>query len=135
MPAPIELLRQVPLFQRLDDKELKTLADTFTDRPFQAGQELTTEGKGGVGFFVIESGSAKVTVDGEERRTVGAGDYFGEIALIDGGLRTATITADSEGKMYGLTSWQFRPLLDEHASIAWPLLEAMALRIRELESK
>ncbi|HVC86233.1 MAG TPA: cyclic nucleotide-binding domain-containing protein [Gaiellaceae bacterium] len=135
MPAPIELLRQVPLFQRLNDKELKTLADTFTDRAFQAGQELTTEGQGGVGFFVIESGSAKVTVDGEDRRTIGAGDYFGEIALIDGGLRTATITAETDGRMYGLTAWQFRPLLDEHASIAWPLLEALAIRVRELESK
>ena len=135
MAAPIELLKQVPLFQRLNDKQLKTLATEFTDRSFQAGQELTAEGQGAAGFFVIESGEAKVTVDGADRRTLGPGDYFGEIALIDGGLRTATITAVSDGKAHGLTPWLFRPLLEAHATIAWPLLEAMAARVRELEQR
>lgn len=135
MSAPIELLKQVPLFERLNDKQLKALASEFSDRSFQAGQELTAEGQGAAGFFVIESGRAKVTVDGAERRTLGPGDYFGEIALIDGGLRTATITAESDGKAHGLTPWHFRPLLEANASIAWPLLEAMAARVRELEQK
>jgi CRP/FNR family cyclic AMP-dependent transcriptional regulator len=135
MAAPIELLKQVPLFERLNDKQLKTLATEFSDRSFQTGQELTAEGQGAAGFFVIESGEAKVTVDGADRRTLGPGDYFGEIALIDGGLRTATITAVSDGKAHGLTPWLFRPLLEANASIAWPLLEAMAARVRELEQK
>jgi CRP-like cAMP-binding protein len=135
MPAPMELLKQVPLFERLNDKQLKTLATEFSERSFQAGQELTAEGQGAAGFFVIESGEAKVTVDGEDRRTLGPGDYFGEIALIDGGLRTATITAVSDGKAHGLTPWLFRPLLEANATIAWPLLEAMAARVRELEQK
>ena len=60
MSAPIELLKQVPIFQRLSDKELKTLAANFTERTFEAGQELTSEGQGAAGFFVIESGEAKV---------------------------------------------------------------------------
>ena len=135
MSAPIELLKHVPLFQRLSEKDLKTLANNFTDRSFKAGQELTAEGQGGVGFFVLESGEAKVTVGGDERRTLGPGDYFGEIALIDGGLRTASVTATADGKAYGLTPWQFRPLVEEHAEIAWPLLEAMAARTRELEGR
>ena len=135
MSAPIELLKNVPLFQRLSDKDLKTLANNFSDRTFKAGQELTAEGQGGAGFFVLESGEAKVTVGGEERRTLGPGDHFGEIALIDGGLRTASITATADGKAYGLTPWQFRPLVEEHAEIAWPLLEAMAARTRELEGR
>jgi CRP/FNR family cyclic AMP-dependent transcriptional regulator len=135
MPAPIELLKQVPLFERLNDKQLKTLATEFSDRSFEAGQELTAEGQGAAGFFVIESGEAKVTVDGEDRRTLGPGDYFGEIALIDGGLRTATITAVSAGRAHGLTPWLFRPLLEANAAIAWPLLEAMAARVRELEQR
>jgi CRP-like cAMP-binding protein len=134
MSAPIELIKNVPLFHGLNDKQLKALSNNFTERSFRAGQELTAEGTGGAGFFVIESGAARVTVDGEDRRTLGPGDYFGEIALIDGGLRTATITATSDGKSYGLTSWQFRPLVEENASIAWPLLEAMAKRTRELDS-
>jgi|SRR6476661_3345321 len=134
MSAPVELIKNVPLFHGLNDKQLKALSNNFTERSFRAGQELTAEGTGGAGFFVIESGAARVTVDGEDRRTLGPGDYFGEIALIDGGLRTATITATSDGKSYGLTSWQFRPLVEENASIAWPLLEAMAKRTRELDS-
>lgn len=109
------------------------LAASFSDRNFREGQELTTEGQGAAGFFVIESGEAVVTVDGEERRRLGSGDYFGEIALIDGGVRTATITAASDGRAYGLTSWVFRPLLEKHGTIAWPLLEALAKRVRELE--
>jgi CRP-like cAMP-binding protein len=135
MPAPIELLKRVPLFHGLDEKHLRSLAQSFTERSFTSGQELVTEGKGGVGFFVIESGEARVSVEGADRRTLGPGDYFGEIALIDGGLRTATVTATADGKMHGMTPWQFRPLVEENASIAWPLLEAMARRTRELEQR
>jgi CRP/FNR family cyclic AMP-dependent transcriptional regulator len=135
MAAPIELLKRVPLFQGVDDKHLRSIAQSFTERSFTAGTELVGEGKGGVGFFVIESGEARVSVEGEERRTLGPGDYFGEIALIDGGVRTATVTATSDGKMHGMTPWQFRPLVEENASIAWPLLEAMARRTRELEQR
>jgi CRP-like cAMP-binding protein len=133
MPAPVELIKRVPLFEKLSEKELKRLALNFTERNFREGQELTAEGQGAAGFFVIESGEANVTVDGEARRTLGPGDYFGEIALIDSGRRTATITATSGGRSWGLTPWQFRPLVEENATIAWPLLEAMAARVRELE--
>jgi CRP-like cAMP-binding protein len=135
MAAPLELLKRVPLFTDLTDKQLSTLAASFSDRSFRTGQELTHEGQGAAGFFVIESGDATVTVDGEPRSTLGAGDYYGEIALIDGGLRTATITATSDGKAWGLTPWQFRPLVEEHASIAWPLLVAMAKRVRQLDAR
>ena len=129
----MEVLKQVPLFQGLPEKQLKIVASEMTERRFGEGQELTAEGGGGAGFFVIESGTAKVTIDGEERRTLGPRDYFGEIALIDGGLRTATITATSDGVAYGLTRWQFKPLVETNGEIAWPLLELLAGRIRELD--
>ena len=129
----MELLKQVPLFRNLPEKQLKTVCAEMTERRFSEGQELTAEGGGGAGFFVIESGNAKVTVDGEDRRTLGPHDYFGEIALIDGGLRTATITATSDGVAYGLTRWQFKPLVEANGEIAWPLLEMMASRVRELD--
>ena len=134
MSAPIDLLKHVPLFSRVDDRAMKLLAATFTERSFTEGTQLTTEGQGAAGFFVIESGTALVTIDGAERRSLGPGDYYGEIALVDGGLRTATITATSDGKAYGLTAWQFRPLVEEHTTIAWPLLEALAARIRQIEA-
>jgi CRP/FNR family transcriptional regulator, cyclic AMP receptor protein len=135
MAAPKELLKRVPLFQGLDDKHIDTLSRTFTERTFPAGAQITTEGGGGVGFFVIEDGEVAVSVAGEERRTFGPGDYFGEVALIDEGPRSATLTARTEVKCYGLTPWQFRPLVEENATIAWPLLQQMAKRLREVEQR
>jgi|SRR5436190_6348560 len=133
MAAPKEVLKRVPLFQGLDEKHIGTLSRTFTERTFPAGREITTEGAGGIGFFVIDDGEAVVTVGGEERRTLRSGDYFGEIALIDDGPRSSTVTAKTDVKAYGLTSWQFRPLVEENASIAWPLLLQLAQRLREVE--
>jgi len=135
MPAPVELLQRVALFRDLPEKQLQRLSGEFVERRFSEGQELTVEGAGGVGLFVIENGTATVAVDGEERRTLGPGDYFGEIALIDGGKRTATITATSDGVAHGLTKWMFKPLVDTNAEIAWPMLEAMARRAREIEKR
>jgi CRP/FNR family transcriptional regulator, cyclic AMP receptor protein len=121
-----ELLRRVPLFSGLDRKELESVASSMKERTFDAGQTVAQEGQSGVGFFVIEEGQAKVTVGGEERRTLGPGDYFGEIALISQGARTATIIADTELKTYGMTFWDFRPLVESNSSIAWKLLQALA---------
>src|SRR5260370_35479696 len=82
MAAPKELLKRVPLFKGLDDKHIDTLSRTFTDRTFSAGQEITSEGGGGVGFFIIEDGEAVVSVGGEDRRTLGSGAHFGGCALM-----------------------------------------------------
>ena len=133
--APIEVLRRVPLFAEFDKDELERLARSFKDRTFEAGHAVTTEGRGGAGFFVIERGEATISVRGEERGKYGPGDYFGEIALIDEGARSATITADTELRCYGLTSWEFRPLVESNASIAWKLLETMAKRLRAAQRR
>jgi CRP-like cAMP-binding protein len=135
MAAPVDLLKRVPLFTGLDGKQIEMLSRNFTERTFKAGTPITSEGAAGVGFFVIEEGTAVVSVGGEARRTLGSGDYFGEVALIDEGSRTATIEATTDVKAHGLTPWQFRPLVEENASIAWPLLVAMAHRLREVESR
>ena len=121
-----QLLKQVPLFSDLDNRELSQVAESMKRREFSAGQEIAREGESGVGFFVIEDGNAKVSVHGEERRRLGPGDYFGEIALIAQGARTATVTADSDLTAYGMTFWDFRPLVEGNASIAWKLLQAFA---------
>jgi CRP/FNR family transcriptional regulator, cyclic AMP receptor protein len=135
MSAPVELVRGVPLFADLDRRELQGLANTMKERTFRSGQTIASEGQTGIGFFVIAEGTANVSQGGEARATLGPGDYFGEIALIDDGLRTASVTADSELKAYGLTSWEFRPLVESNASIAWKLLQTMAKRLREAESR
>jgi CRP/FNR family cyclic AMP-dependent transcriptional regulator len=103
------------------------------ERTFNAGDTVTEEGKGGAGFFVIEDGSAKVSVGGQDVRTIGAGDYFGEIGLIADIDRTATITAETDLRCYGMTFWDFRPLVETNASIAWKLLQSMAQRLKEAE--
>jgi CRP/FNR family transcriptional regulator, cyclic AMP receptor protein len=131
--APVELIKKVPLFSDLDNRELKEIADSMKERTFNAGDTVTEEGKGGAGFFVIDDGSAKVSVGGKEVRTLGAGDYFGEIGLIADIDRTATITADTDLRCYGMTFWDFRPLVESNASIAWKLLQAMAQRLKEAE--
>ena len=131
--APVELIKKVPLFSDLDNRELKEIADSMKERTFNAGDTVTEEGKGGAGFFVIDDGSAKVSVGGEDIRTIGAGDYFGEIGLIADIDRTATITAETDLRCYGMTFWDFRPLVESNASIAWKLLLAMAQRLKEAE--
>ena len=131
--APVELIQRVPLFSDLDNRELKEIADSMKERLFAAGDTVTEEGKGGAGFFVIDEGSAKVSVRGQDVRTIGAGDYFGEIGLIADIDRTATIIAETDLRCYGMTFWDFRPLVETNASIAWKLLQAMAQRLKESE--
>ena len=133
--APVDLLQRVPLFADFDRGDLQRLARSFKERTFEAGHAVAEEGKGGAGFFVIESGEATVSVRGKERGKLGPGDYFGEIALIDDGRRSATVTADSELHCYGLTSWEFRPLVESNASIAWKLLETLAKRLRAAQQR
>jgi CRP/FNR family transcriptional regulator, cyclic AMP receptor protein len=124
------MLKKVPLFAGLDGKELQQIADSMRERHFKAGDTVTQEGAGGVGFFVVESGEADVTVGGETRGTIGPGDYFGEIALINESPRTATITARTDMVCYGMTPWDFRPLVETNSTIAWKLLTAMAEKLR-----
>ncbi len=121
-----DLLKRVPIFSDLDKKELERIATSMKQRTFNAGDTVTSEGQTGVGFFVIEAGQASVTVGGDERRKLGPGDYFGEVALLNESARTATITAETDLRCYGLTSWEFRPLVETHGSIAWKLLQAMS---------
>jgi hypothetical protein len=125
-----DTLRKVPLFADLDNKELQQIATSMRERRFNAGDTVTKEGQGGVGFFVVEEGEAKVTVGGEDRGVVGPGDYFGEIALINDSPRTATLTASTNMLCYGMTPWDFRPLVESNSAIAWKLLTAMADKLR-----
>ena len=115
------MLKQVPLFAGLDDRELEQIAASMKERRFSAGDTVTEEGSGGAGFFVVEAGEADVSVDGQARSPIGPGDYFGEIALLTGSDRTATITARTDMVCWGMTPWDFRPLVESNSTIAWKL--------------
>ena len=128
--APVDMLKKVPLFAGLDNKELQQIAASMRERKFKAGDTVTQEGAGGVGFFVVEQGQADVSVGGESKGSVGPGDYFGEIALINESPRTATLTARTDMLCYGMTPWDFRPLVESNSTIAWKLLTAMAEKMR-----
>jgi CRP/FNR family transcriptional regulator, cyclic AMP receptor protein len=133
-PTP-ELLRNVRLFSDLDEKDLESLADEFNERRFSAGDKIALEGEGGLMFFVVESGEASVEVQGEEVATLGPGAAFGEIALIDRRPRTATVTAISDLKTYGLPVFVFRPFVEARPELAWKLLESLADRLAVAEAR
>jgi CRP/FNR family transcriptional regulator, cyclic AMP receptor protein len=130
-----QTLGGVPLFQGVKPKELKKLANRMQERSFNEGEEITTEGKSGVGFFIIEDGNATVSIDGDIVRTLGPGEYFGDIALIDSGPRSATIVATTDLRCQGLTAWEFRPFIEEHPEVAWAMLETLASRLRDAEQR
>lgn len=128
--GPVEVIEQVPLFTGLTDRDVTQIASMFKERTFTAGETIIKEGVGAAAFFVIESGEATVSIRGKRIRTLGPGDYFGEIALIDEGTRSATIAASTEVVCHGLTFWEFRPLVQANATIAWNLLQTLAKRLR-----
>jgi CRP/FNR family transcriptional regulator, cyclic AMP receptor protein len=134
--APLDVLRQVPLFSGLDDRELDRLADRFQERTFPEGATVVQEGTTGTSFFVIGEGNATVGVGGEIRSTLGPGDHFGEMAVIDEeSVRSASVTAATDLRAFALAPWEFRPFVEEHPELAWKLLQTLARRLREAESR
>lgn len=129
VPAPSELLREIGLFESLSDSDIKRLANALKERTFSQGDVILSEGKGGVGFFVISEGTVDYSVNGQRVGSGGPGDYFGEVALIDNDvLRSATVTAATDGTLYGMTQWELRALVKENAEITSGLRQAMANR-------
>jgi CRP/FNR family transcriptional regulator, cyclic AMP receptor protein len=133
-PSP-ELIRDIPIFADLDEGSIKQLADDFMERDFAAGQSIATEGEGGLNFFVVESGSADVSVGGTVVGTLGPGASFGEVALVDKSARSATVTATSPVRAYGLPVWSFRSFAETRPAVLWKLLELLAERLRAAESR
>ena len=128
--APVEAVNEVPLFASLRPEDVEQVASLFKERRFAARETVTKEGSGGAAFFLIQSGEATVSVHGQPRAGLKAGDHFGEIALIDGGARAATVTAATDLACYGLTYWDFRPLVQHNPAIAWGLLQSLAKMLR-----
>lgn len=126
-------LQRVGLFADMDRRQAEQIARLLKERRFSRGETVIVEGSGGAAVYLIASGEATVSHNGIEVTRLGPGDHFGEIALIDGGTRSATVTAASDLVCYGLTFWEFRPLVERNGTIAWKLLQALARRLRAAE--
>jgi CRP-like cAMP-binding protein len=136
MPQPsAELIRGVPLFSDLDDKTVGQLAGEFVERHFAEGAAIATVGVDGLNFFIVGSGEASVTVQGNVVGTLGPGASFGEVALVDKSARSATVTATTPMVAYALPIWSFRPFVEQRPELAWKLLETLAERLRAAQSR
>ena len=131
----VETLAGVPLFQGVKPKELKKLANRMQERGFGEGDTITAEGKSGVGFFVIEDGNATVSVDGKIVRTLGPGEYFGEIALLLDVPRTASVIAARDCLVLRLKKDDFDGLLGEQLYFSKSLEQASSRRMKDTRYK
>jgi CRP/FNR family transcriptional regulator, cyclic AMP receptor protein len=132
-PSAVGALAATDLFGSLSKRSMAKVAAAARVVRHAAGEELTTEGAGGVAFHLITDGTASVSVRGAARRTLGPGEYFGEISLIDGKPRSATVTAETPLTTLSLVSWEFAPLLDEEPDVTKGLLLALCERLRSSE--
>lgn len=130
-----ELMRGVPLFSDCTDKELAGLAGVAKEVEHHADDVICKEGQSGVGMHVIAEGQVRVDVGGETKRRLGAGSFFGEVALLDNGPRTATVVAESPlVRTYSITFWNFRDILTSSPDMALKMLKEVCRRLRENES-
>jgi len=131
----VDFLNRVPLFRGLKKRQLERLAKRFVPREYVAGEAIVTQDKGGEGIFIIVSGQAEAIrerADGAKVvvNTFGPTDFFGEMALLDDGLRTASVVATEATQCLALTRWDFRAVLKEDVDMAITILEEMAKRFR-----
>jgi CRP-like cAMP-binding protein len=130
----IRLLGGVSLFRACTDKELAHIASLTTEIDVPADDVLCREGESGSEFFVIIDGEASVTIDGQLRAKIGPGNFFGEMALLDGGPRIATVTATTPSRLLVLSRQEFFSLLDGAPRVARQLLTAVGARLRAAEA-
>lgn len=133
--AYTQIMSRVPLFSGLSEKQLKKLANRLTKRDYAEGEAIITQGKGGEGLFILTHGKAeavRVQPDGEITtvNNFAPNDFFGELALLDEGLRTASVIAKSEVSCLILTRWDFKGILKNEPEMAITVLEEMAKRFR-----
>ncbi len=126
----IELIKRVPLFSRCTKKELAAIAGEADELVVPEGKTLTRQGATGSEFVVIVEGSAEVRKNGRKINRLGAGDFLGEIALISGAARTATVTTTSEARILVLTDRGFRRLTKEIPSVQASVLKALSERLQ-----
>ena len=134
LSSKADSLKSVKLFENLNDKQLEAIAQLADEVPMTAGTVLAKEGSLGEEFIFILNGTTRVEKDGVEIRKLSSGDYFGEIALLDGGARTASVVAESDVELLVIHVQGFNKLLDNVPELARNMLQALCSYIRSAES-
>jgi len=130
----LDLLAAVPLFSEASKKDLERILSTTKETTHTEGESIVTEGRGGVGFHLITDGKAKVVRGGRTVATLGPGEFFGEMALVDDAPRSASVIADTDLATLVISKWEFRPLVRSNPELAWKLIEHLVARVREEQS-
>lgn len=131
----LPLLRDVPLFEGFSERELRDLLAVGRVVRHPAGSEVAREGRDAVGFHLILDGTATIVRHGKEGGTIGPKAYFGEIALLDGKPRSATVRAAEPMRTFSITAWEFGPLLDRHPPLVRKLLTGLCGQLRAAEAE
>lgn len=126
------LLAGCALFRGLDEGELAALGEAAAEVEFPAGRVIARQGEVGTGFFVIAEGQVRVVRDGETIATLGPGDFFGELSVIDGQPRIAQVVATEPTRCLALATWDFERVLLEHPPVALAILRGLATRLRSV---
>jgi CRP-like cAMP-binding protein len=132
--TPTDVLRGVPLFAGMTDRAIEAISGLTTEVEYRDGEAIVSEGEAGESFIVLVSGSAAVDRGGREVRELTAGDFLGELSLVDGGPRTATVTARGPVRALIVTRPDFSRLFDEFGAIRLDILTALTARIRRDET-
>jgi CRP-like cAMP-binding protein len=134
-PEIVQALGQTDLFAALSKKHHTTVARKARLLHHPQRRDITEQGGGAAGFHQIKEGTASVTVHGQPRPALGPGDYYGEISMIDGQPRSATVHADTEMTTISIPSWSFHPILEEEPEVARILLKVLCTRLRAAEAR
>lgn len=131
----LEYLAEIPLFAPFSKRELQKIVRASDEISVEAGRVIVEQGTTGHECFVILEGSASVRRSGRKIATLETGSQFGELALLDGGPRTATVTAETDMSLLVLGQREFAAVLDEVPGLAQKILASLAQRLRELDRK
>jgi CRP/FNR family transcriptional regulator len=127
----LDLLGSVPLFSDVSKKDVERILNTVKETFHNEGDSIVTEGRGGVGFHLIIDGKVRVIRGDRTVVHLGPGEFFGEMALVDDGPRSASVIADTDLVTLVISKWEFRPLVKAHPELAWKLIEYLVARVRE----
>ena len=130
----VDVLRTIPLFSSCSKRELAAIANVAKPTEFGPGHEICREGETGIGLHVLTEGQAKVTIGGRTRRRLQPGAFFGEIALLDGGPRSATVVTETHARALSIPVWSFRKVLKDNPELTVKMLEETCRRLRASDS-